>query len=53
MTKPDRERLLEDIRNAAEDFRDAEAWLTETEAEARRSGLSEDEIRDARGLWLR
>lgn len=48
-----RDALLEQIRDAASDWREAEELLSESETAARALGISEEEIGEAKGLWLR
>ncbi len=48
-----REALLEQIHEAAADYREADEALTELEGEARRMRIDEAAIREAHGLWLR
>lgn len=47
----EREQLLEDIRDAADDYREAEQHLNTTVTSARLTGLSEADIEEARGVW--
>lgn len=48
----EREQLLEDIRDAADDYREAEQHLDAMVLSARLIGLPESDIQEARGMWL-